>query len=100
MFDGPARAVRCAQAIRLAVLKLGIDVRAGVHTGEVEVGRDGVTGLAVHIGARVMAMARPGDVIATSTVRDLVAGSGIDFSDRGLHTLKGVPGEWRVFSAI
>ena len=98
-FEGPARAVRCALAIAADVTELGIQVRAGLHTGEVEVRGDGVTGLALHIGARVMGLARAGEVLVSSTVRDLVAGAGIAFEDRGLHTLKGVPGEWRVLAA-
>jgi class 3 adenylate cyclase len=99
-FDGPARAVRCAQAVGDAVHSLGLDIRCGLHTGEVELGGGQVTGLGVHIAARVMAAAKPGEVLASSTVRDLVAGSGIDFEDRGIHTLKGVPGEWRLFRAV
>ena len=97
-FDGPARAIRCALAIRSGVQRLGIEIRAGVHTGEVEVAHGGVTGLAVHVGARVMGLAGPGDVVATGTVKDLVAGSGIVFGDRSLHTLKGVPGEWHLYA--
>ena len=97
-FDGPARAVRAAQAIAGAVRPLGLEVRAGLHVGEVEVIGDDVGGLAVHIGARVMARAAPGEVLVSSTVRDLVVGSGIDFEDRGSRELKGVPGEWRLFS--
>lgn len=97
-FDGPGRAIRCAAAIRHAVKQLGIDIRAGLHTGEVETGSDGVTGLAVHIGARVMGMAGPGEVVVSSTVKDLVAGAGIEFTERGPHVLKGVPGEWRLYS--
>lgn len=96
-FDGPARAIRCAQAIRDAVQELGIDVRAGLHTGECELRGDRVSGIAVHIGARVAASAEAGEVCVSSTVRDLVAGSGIAFEDRGAHALKGVPGEWRLF---
>lgn len=98
MFDGPARAIRCAMAISHGVRQLGIHVRAGLHTGEVEVGHEGITGLAVHIGARVMSLAVPGDVLVSSTVKDLVAGAGIEFEDRGSHALKGVPGEWRIFA--
>jgi len=97
-FDGPARAVRCAVAIRDAVRSLGIEIRAGVHTGEVEVMADDLGGIAVHVGARVMAQAGPGEVLASSTVKDLVAGSGLDFEDQGAHTLRGVSGEWRLFS--
>lgn len=98
MFDGPARAIRCAVAIGLGLRALGIQVRAGLHTGEVEVAPDGIAGLAVHIGARVMALAAPGEVCVSSTVKDLVAGAGIEFDDRGTHPLKGVPGEWRIFA--
>jgi pimeloyl-ACP methyl ester carboxylesterase len=93
-FDGPARGIRCAQAILDAVRPLGLSVRAGLHTGECEVIGDKVGGIAVHVGARVVGAARPGEVLVSGTVRDLVAGSGIPFTDRGLHQLKGVPGEW------
>jgi class 3 adenylate cyclase len=99
-FDGPARAIRCALAVRDAVRPLGIEVRAGLHTGEVEVMTDDLGGIAVHTGARVVAAARPGEVLVSSTVKDLVAGSGIEFDDRGVHTLKGVPGEWRLFRVM
>ena len=98
-FDGPARAVRCAQAIVDDVRAIGLEVRAGVHTGEIELMGDQVGGIAVHIGARVAAAAQPGEVLVSSTVRDLVAGSGIEFDDRGEHSLKGLPGEWRLFAA-
>ena len=98
-FDGPARAVRCAQAINEDVPSLGLAVRAGVHTGEVEIIGEKVGGIAVHIGARVAAEAAPGEVIVSSTVRDLVAGSGIRFEDRGRRSLKGVPGDWHLFRA-
>jgi len=97
-FDGPARAIRCAQAISKANALLGIDVRAGLHTGECEVRGDDLAGLAVHIAARVGALADPGEVVVSSTVKDLVAGSGIEFRQRGEHTLKGVPGTWRLFA--
>src|SRR6201997_3539464 len=97
-FDGPARAVRCAQAICGAVRSLGIEVRAGLHTGEIELRGDDIGGIAVHIGQRVSALAGPGEVLVSSTVKDLVAGSGITFADRGPHALKGVPDEWRVFA--
>src|SRR6516225_3190012 len=97
-FDGPGRAIRCACAIRDAVRSLGIDVRSGLHTGEVEVVADDIAGVAVHLGARVLAAAGAGEVLVSSTVRDLVAGSGIDFEDRGKHELKGVPGSWRLFA--
>ena len=97
MFDGPQRAIRCAMALRDAVRSLGIEVRAGLHTGECEVRGDDIGGIAVHIGARVSALAGPGDVLVSSTLRDLVIGSGLEFDDRGTHSLKGVPGEWRLF---
>jgi len=96
MFDGPQRAIRCAMAIRDAVQALGIEVRAGLHTGECEVRGDDIGGIAVHIGARVSALAGANDVLMSSTLRDLVIGSGLEFEDRGDHTLKGVPGEWRL----
>ena len=96
-FDGPARAVRCALAVTQAVKQLGIQVRAGVHTGECELMGDRVGGIAVHIGARIMAMASAGQVIVSSTVKDLVSGSGIGFDDMGLHPLKGVPEQWRLY---
>jgi class 3 adenylate cyclase len=97
-FDGPARAVRCAATIADGVRPLGLEVRAGCHTGECEVIGDKLGGLAVHIGARVAAAAGPSEVLVSSTVKDLVAGSGLRFDDRGLHALKGVPGEWRLFA--
>jgi class 3 adenylate cyclase/pimeloyl-ACP methyl ester carboxylesterase len=97
-FDGPQRAIRCAMAIRDAVQALGIQVRAGLHTGECEVRGDDIGGIAVHIGARVSALAGPNDVLVSSTLRDLVIGSGIKFEDRGAHALKGVPGEWHLFA--
>jgi pimeloyl-ACP methyl ester carboxylesterase/class 3 adenylate cyclase len=98
-FDGPARGIRCAHAITAGVRQLGIDVRAGLHTGECEVMGDTIGGIAVHIGARVAAAAAAGEVLVSSIVKDLVAGSGIQFADRGTHVLKGVPGEWRLFAA-
>jgi class 3 adenylate cyclase/pimeloyl-ACP methyl ester carboxylesterase len=98
MFDGPQRAIRCAMAIRDAVQALGIEVRAGLHTGECEVRDDDIGGIAVHIGARVSALAGPNDVLVSSTLRDLVIGSGLEFEERGAHELKGVPGEWRLFA--
>jgi class 3 adenylate cyclase len=97
-FDGPARAVRCAQAITDALRSHGIEVRAGLHAGEVEHRGEDIAGIAVHIGARVQALAGAGEVLVSSTVKDLVAGSGIEFADRGTHTLKGVPDEWRIFA--
>jgi class 3 adenylate cyclase len=98
-FDGPARAVRCARAIHDAVRPLGIELRAGLHTGEIELLGDDIGGIAVHIAARVAALAGPGEVLASSTVKDLVAGSGLRFEDRGTRALKGVPDEWRLFAA-
>ena len=98
-FDGPARAITCAREIAESVKPLGIDIRAGLHTGECEVIGDDVGGIAVHTGARVSALAQPGEVLVSQTVKDLVAGSGIAFEDRGAHELKGVPGEWRLFAA-
>ena len=98
MFDGPQRAIRCAMAIRDAVQALGIEVRAGLYTGECEVRGNDIGGIAVHIGARVSALAGPNDVLVSSTLRDLVIGSGLEFEDRGAHTLKGVPGEWGLFA--
>jgi class 3 adenylate cyclase len=98
-FDGPARAIRCAGAIRDAMTSLGLTIRAGLHTGECEVMDKKVTGIAVHIGARVMSHAAPGEVLVSRTVKDLVAGSGLGFVERGVHTLKGVPGKWYLFAA-
>lgn len=100
MFDGPARAIRCACASIEGVKKLGIDVRAGLHTGEVELVDGGIAGIAVHIAARVASLAGPREILASSTVKDLVAGSGIAFTDRGTQVLKGVPEEWRLFSVV
>ena len=97
VFDGPARAIRCAQAIVDGAAALGIEVRAGVHTGECEVRGDDYSGIAVHIGARVAALAGAGQVLTTSTVKDLVAGSGIAFSDHGTHELKGIPEPWHIY---
>jgi class 3 adenylate cyclase len=97
-FDGPARAIRCAQSIRDAVAELQLGVRLGLHTGECEVLDGKVAGLAVAIGARVSARAAPGEVLVTQTVKDLVAGSGITFGDRGPAELKGIPGQWRLYA--
>ena len=97
-FDGPARAIRCARAIAVGAAKIGLEVRCGVHTGEVEVRGDDIAGMAVHIGARVSALAGAGEILATTTVRDLVVGSEICFDERGEHELKGVPGRWRLVS--
>src|SRR6516165_9116442 len=96
MFDGPQRAIRCAMAIRDAVQSLGIEVRAGLHTGECEIRGDDIGGIGVHIGARVSGLAGPNEVLVSSTLRDLVIGSGLEFEDRGAHQLKGVPGEWHI----
>jgi class 3 adenylate cyclase len=97
-FDGPARAIHCACAIRDGLGELGLEIRAGLHAGECELLDEKVGGIAVHIGARVAALAHPGEVLVSSTVKDLVAGSGILFEDRGEHELKGIPGEWRLYS--
>jgi len=99
-FDGPARAVRCAISAGDAVRQLGIEVRAGIHTGECELDGQKVRGIAVHTGARIASLAGPGEVLVSQTVKDLVSGSGLAFDDRGTHVLKGVPGEWRVYAAV
>ncbi len=99
-FDGPARAIRCATAICQAMPGIGLQVRTGVHSGECEVIGDNLGGIAVHIGARIGAIARPGEVLVSSTVRDAVTGSDIQFESRGAHELKGVPDQWRLFTAI
>jgi class 3 adenylate cyclase/pimeloyl-ACP methyl ester carboxylesterase len=99
-FDGPARAIRCAWAIREAVKGLGIEMRAGLHTGECEVVGEKVRGVAVHIGARVAALAGPGEILVSRTVKDLVAGSALAFEDRGSHALKGVQGDWQLFTVL
>jgi class 3 adenylate cyclase len=99
-FDGPARAVRCARAITEAVQPLGISVRSGLHAGEIEVGSDDISGIAVHIAARIAHIADPRETIVSSTVRDLVSGSGLSFRDRGLHALRGLPEELRLYSAL
>ena len=96
-FDGPARGVRCAAEIAEEVRRLGIEIRAGLHTGECEVVGDDVAGMAVNIGARVSSLAGPGEVLVSGTVKDLVVGSGLEFADRGEHELKGVPGPWRLY---
>jgi class 3 adenylate cyclase len=98
MFDGPQRAIRCAMAIRDALQALGIEVRAGLHTGECEVRGDDIGGIGVHIGARVSALAGPNEVLVSSTLRDLVIGSGLEFEERGSYELKGVPGLWHLFA--
>jgi len=100
VFDGPARAIRAAVAIVEKLLRLGIPVRAGIHTGECDVMDNKLSGVAVHTGARVASLARPGEVLVSSTVKDLVAGSGLRFGDRGVHELKGIPGGWQLYSVI
>ena len=101
MFDSPARAIAFAEAVRDSVRALGLQVRAGVHTGEMEHGPAGeVRGIAVHTGARVAALAGPGEVLVSRTIRDLVAGAPIRLDSRGSHELKGVPGSWEVFSVV
>jgi pimeloyl-ACP methyl ester carboxylesterase len=97
IFDGPARAIRSALSISERAHELGIKVRAGLHTGELDITESGIAGIAVHIGARVMSLAGPDEVLVSSTVKDLVAGSGLSFSEKGTHELKGVPGSWRIF---
>src|SRR5437764_1007292 len=99
-FDGPARAIRCAQAVIEGVRGLGLEIRAGVHTGECELHEGKVAGLAVVIGSRVAAAAEGGQVLVSQTVKDLVAGAGVQFEERGEHELKGVPGEWRLYGAL
>ena len=99
-FDGPARGVKCAQAIAEAVQPLGLEIRAGLHTGEVEMIDGKVGGLAVHIGARVGALAGPSEVFVSQTVKDLVAGSGLAFEDAGEHELKGVPDRWHLYRVV
>jgi pimeloyl-ACP methyl ester carboxylesterase len=99
-FDGPARGIRCAVSIVSGANALGLDVRAGLHTGECEIIGEKVGGIAVHIGARVVAQARAGEILVTGTVKDLVAGSGLSFDERGVHTLKGVPGTWPLHAAL
>lgn len=98
VFDGPARGIRCARTIRQEFRAMGMEIRAGLHTGEIEIRSDDIGGIAVHIAARVEALAAAGEVLVSRTVVDLVAGSGIEFEDRGEHDLKGVPGSWRIFA--
>ena len=97
-FDGPARGIRCARAVADQVRSLDIELRAGLHTGECELIGDDIGGMAVNIGARIGALADADEIVVSSTVKDLVVGSGISFSDRGTRELKGVPGEWRLFA--
>jgi len=99
-FDGPARAVRCAFALRDRLRTLGVDIRAGLHTGEIERRRESIAGIGVHIAKRVLDLAGAGEVLVSRTVRDLVTGSGLTFVDRGSHTLKGVPDQWEILEAI
>ena len=98
VFDGPARAVRCATALSSSITRLGIELRCGLHAGEIELDGQDVAGIAVAIGARIGAMAEPGEVLVSSTVKDLVIGSGLTFDDRGLHALKGVPETWHLYA--
>jgi class 3 adenylate cyclase len=98
VFDGPAKAIRAARAMNDAVLALGIQIRAGVHAGECERRGEDLAGIAVNVAARIVALAEPGEVLVSSTVRELVLGSGLEFADRGSHALKGVPDEWRLFA--
>jgi class 3 adenylate cyclase len=97
LFDAPTRAIRCASAIRAAVTEIGVQIRGGVHTGEFQVLGTDLAGIAVHIAARVAAAASPGEILVTSTVREVLAGSEVRFEDRGMQRLRGVPDEWRVF---
>ena len=99
VFDGPGRAIRCAVALRKELAGMGIEIRAGIHTGELDVRDDDVGGIAVHIGARIMAAAGPGEILVSRTVRDLVTGSGITLEDRGTHTLRGLSDPWQLFAA-
>lgn len=98
VFDGPARAIRCAHAIVAALNNIGLEIRAGLHTGEVELANGAVRGIAVHIGARIAGLAKPGEVVVSGTVKDLIAGSGIELKDRGTHELKGISGDWHVYA--
>jgi class 3 adenylate cyclase len=97
-FDGPARAIRCGRAVADVLKSLNIQVRVGIHTGECELIGEDIGGIAVHIGARVMAHAKPDEILVSGTVKDLVAGSGLHFESRGAHALKGVPGDWNLFA--
>ena len=100
VFDGPARAIQCGRAIQEAINRIGLAVRVGMHTGECEIRSDQIEGVAVHIAARVAALAQSGEVLVSQTVKDLVAGAGFEFNDRGLHALKGVPDKWRVLAVV
>jgi class 3 adenylate cyclase len=99
VFDAPGRAVRCAQAILGDIHQLGCEAYAGLHAGEVELLGDDIAGIAVHVAARVMSSAAPGEILVSRMVKDLLAGSGLQFEDRGLHTLRGVPDQWQLFAA-
>ena len=99
-FDGPGRAIRGATALQDELRKVQINLRTGIHAGEIEVRGDDVSGIAVHLAARVMAKANPGEILVSRTVRDLVVGSGVSFSDRGAHQLKGIEGDWQLYSVI
>jgi class 3 adenylate cyclase len=99
-FDGPARAIRCALAISTAARELGVEIRAGLHTGEIETRNDDVAGIAVHLAARVAALSGPSEVLLSRTVKDLVAGSDLGFEDRGTHSLKGIPDDWQLYAAV
>jgi class 3 adenylate cyclase len=100
VFDGPARAVRCAEAISRSMSRIGVHLRAGLHTGEIESNGDDISGIAVAIGARVGALAASREILVSSTVKDLVVGSGLSFDDRGVHSLKGVPDSWRLYALL
>jgi class 3 adenylate cyclase len=100
VFDGSTRAIRCAQAIAARAADLGVDVRAGVHTGEVEIQGDDIAGIAVNVGARVCAIAAPREILVTRTLRDLVAGSGLEFDGRGSHELKGIPDRFDLYAVV
>jgi class 3 adenylate cyclase len=97
-FDGPGRAIAAARSINAALIPLGLEVRSGLHTGEIEIVGDDVAGIAVHIGARVSALAGPGEVLVSRTVKDLVVGSQVAFEDKGSHVLKGIPDEWQIYA--
>jgi class 3 adenylate cyclase len=99
-FDGPGRSIRCAAELRDQLRTIGVEVRIGLHAGEIERHADDVTGIAVHVAQRIQAAAAPGEILLSRTVVDLVAGSGLEFADRGTHTLKGVPGTWPLFAAV
>lgn len=99
-FDGPGRAVRFATTLQAELARIGLQIRTGIHSGEIELRDDEIGGLAVHLAARVMAIAEPGEILVSRTVKDLVIGSSMAFEDRGMHTLKGIEGEWQLYSVI